>query len=131
MSHKSKGYPPATRWLKDVLPEDESYGWKHPDELPYPEGADWQDDKIVQHLLRHAITIPSKPSPGTFHVFSADSTKTTIPTRYRIPLLWLELYKWKSLFLVLNSNSASEWNRAPHRPSTGTAVTMTGHDGYG
>ncbi|KAJ7572813.1 hypothetical protein C8J56DRAFT_1034662 [Mycena floridula] len=111
MSQKNKAYSPATRWPKDVLPEDESYGWKHPDELPYPEEADWREDKIIQHLLHHAITIPSKPPPGTFHVFSADGTKMTIPTRYRIPLLWLELYKWKSLFLVLNSNSTSEWKK--------------------
>ncbi|KAJ7576151.1 hypothetical protein C8J56DRAFT_400589, partial [Mycena floridula] len=111
MTQKHDGYSPGIGRPKVALPEDETYGWKHPDELPYPEEADWPDNKIVQHLFRHAITLPSKPSPGTFHVFSTDGTTITLPTRYRIPILWLEMYKWKSLFLVLNSNSASEWKK--------------------
>ncbi|KAJ7587847.1 hypothetical protein C8J56DRAFT_942711 [Mycena floridula] len=103
--------PSAVGWPKYVLPEDESYGWKHPDELPYPEEPDWPDDKIIPYLLSHAITIPPKPAAGRmkFDILSVDGTETTLPIKYRLPLLWIEIYRWRCLFLALHSPAEKKW----------------------
>ncbi|KAJ7574123.1 hypothetical protein C8J56DRAFT_980058 [Mycena floridula] len=109
---KRELYSPSTaQWPKVVLPEDETYGWKHPDELPYPEESDWPDDKIIPYLKDHAFSIPSKRACGRtmFQTVSADGITTDLPMKYRIPLLWVTIYQWRTLWLVLNSPEEKKW----------------------
>lgn len=84
-----------------------SWGWNHPDELPYPKESDWTDEQIFTYLVENAFTVPPKGHHGTsfFSVHTRNST-VTMPARYRVPLLWASKYLWTSVKLVLPAN---EW----------------------
>ncbi|KAG7086211.1 hypothetical protein E1B28_002176 [Marasmius oreades] len=90
-----------------------SYGWQNPAELNYFTPRDWNDTKIIHHLIAYAFDVPPKsPKNGQpfCQIVSMDGTKTVLPHGYRIPLMFLARFQWLSLKLVLSAaNRQLEW----------------------
>ncbi|KAJ7598123.1 hypothetical protein C8J56DRAFT_161442 [Mycena floridula] len=81
-------------------------------EIPFPIASEWPDDRIIEFMLDSVVGIPPKTPPGPhfFPVTSHSLGVIPIPCKYRIPLLWVSKYQWKSLQLVLNaSDRETEW----------------------
>ncbi|KAJ7576659.1 hypothetical protein C8J56DRAFT_398267 [Mycena floridula] len=96
--------------LDVISPGDKSFGWKHPHELSYPRSSDWPDLEIIPFLINNAISIPPRTtssqagrSAAKFPVTSSDGKVTKIISSYRIPLLWVVTYQWRTLWLVLRA----------------------------
>ncbi|KAJ7590334.1 hypothetical protein C8J56DRAFT_937343 [Mycena floridula] len=92
-------------------PENENHGWKHPAELVYPIAPDWPDDKLFDFIIDNAFTISPRP-PSAAQLFTITCSLGTIqlPSRYRIPLIWVAKYLWVSVKLVMTADeSAGEW----------------------
>ncbi|KAF9261826.1 hypothetical protein L218DRAFT_474243 [Marasmius fiardii PR-910] len=90
-----------------------SYGWQHPAELNYFTPKDWNDTKIIHHLIAYAFDVPPKSAKNNqpfCQIVSMDGTKTVLPHGYRIPLMFLARFQWLSLKLVLSAaNRQVEW----------------------
>ncbi|KAJ7119350.1 hypothetical protein C8R43DRAFT_1035322 [Mycena crocata] len=92
--------------------------WQHPDELPYIKSG-WQDIEIIRFLTANVLTIPAQThSSGQWvHVLCADGSTVVLPRAYRLPLLWVAKYQWRSLELVLTAREAirqREWDDAKY-----------------
>ncbi|KAJ7119371.1 hypothetical protein C8R43DRAFT_86540 [Mycena crocata] len=92
--------------------------WQHPDELPYIKSG-WQDIEIIRFLTANVLTIPAQThSSGQWvHVLCADGVTVVLPRSYRLPLLWVAKYQWRSLELVLTAREAirqREWDDAKY-----------------
>ncbi|KAK6969458.1 hypothetical protein R3P38DRAFT_2814369 [Favolaschia claudopus] len=137
-STKTQAKTPKKSKKKDTAPSTPAQTWRHPAELPYirsPSGkhGTWDDMTIVRFLVANAgFSIPgrsasssSEKEEGFFQVhFPAkdeDSNQdskpnageaVTLPTPYRLSLLWTAKYLWTSLHLVLTADPAirdAEW----------------------
>ncbi|KAF8875980.1 hypothetical protein CPB85DRAFT_1443947 [Mucidula mucida] len=84
--------------------------WSHPAELAYPDAAAWTTDSIMEYIITYSFSVPGRNVTGKRSYFStimsADGTTTTIPSVYRIPLMFVANFLWRSVYLVLQ---AGEW----------------------
>jgi hypothetical protein len=90
--------------------------WRHPDELQFirTPGKTWDDFSIIRFLRAHVLSIPpraiSTMEPWVL-VRCADGTEVALPRGYRIPLLWVLKFLWKSVALVLKESDDEEVDR--------------------
>ncbi|KAF8996377.1 hypothetical protein BDZ89DRAFT_1084213 [Hymenopellis radicata] len=84
--------------------------WSHPAELAYPDAAAWTTDSIMEYIITYSFSVPGRNVTGKRTYFStilsADGTTTVIPSVYRIPLMFVANFLWRSVCLVLQ---AGEW----------------------
>ncbi|KAJ6452388.1 hypothetical protein C8R47DRAFT_1169188 [Mycena vitilis] len=92
--------------------------WRHPDELAYIRnpGKTWTDMAIVRFIAANAFSVPPRGTHSMepwVQVRCANGTDVILPRGYRLPLLWVAKYQWKSVQLVLTAEERqTEWDGA-------------------
>ncbi|KAJ7676801.1 hypothetical protein DFH06DRAFT_1122101 [Mycena polygramma] len=92
--------------------------WRHPDELAYIRnpGKTWNDMAIVRFIAANAFSVPPRGTHSMepwVQVRCANGTDIVLPRGYRLPLLWVAKYQWKSVQLVLTAEQRqTEWDGA-------------------
>ncbi|KAH8830043.1 hypothetical protein DL96DRAFT_1591370 [Flagelloscypha sp. PMI_526] len=85
-------------------------------ELIFSTSYNWPIHDILDYIKDNAITIPPLPQVNqhlTEILLPAKQVSTTIPTKYRIPLMWVSHFMWASVKMSLpptaSENVWAEW----------------------
>jgi hypothetical protein len=96
-----------------TCPKHDPQRWKHPTELDFIEPNDWGDNQIITYLFKNGFSIPGRSGASSLSIPLLElSTRKgeiiTLPRGYRIPLMFVAKFQWKSLQLVITSPRRKE-----------------------
>jgi hypothetical protein len=91
-----------------VAVNGQSPGWKHPDELEFIEPPNLGKEQLIGFLCANGFSIPGRGNgvpPACVKILGRNGRATSLPWRYRIPLMFVAKFLWESLRMVMVSSA--------------------------
>lgn len=85
--------------------------WRHPAELEFIEPANFGKEQLISFLCANGFSIPERcngAAPACINLLSTNGTVTSLPWRYRVPLMFVAKFQWQSLREVMISPTENQ-----------------------